>query len=117
MTVVEITRTNISQIIADNQCVIIDFWGPACPACTSFGSIFIDFSKSHKDICFAAVNTATEQELAEIFAIRAVPTLVIYKNQIKVLTLPGALPIPGLSALIKQLRELDTEQFVKDNQQ
>jgi thioredoxin 1 len=58
---------------------------------------------------FAKVDTEDQQELAQYFNIRSIPTLMIFRDQVGIYSQPGALPEPMLRELIDKARALDMD--------
>ena len=87
--------------------MIIDFWAPWCGPCRSFAPIYEKVSENHSDIVFAKVNTEEEQDLAEHFQIRSIPTLMIFREQVVLFAQPGMLSESQLEQVITQVRSLD----------
>lgn len=106
-TAVELTKDNFNDIIDNNDLVIIDFWAEWCGPCKSFAPVFEAAAEKYDDIVFAKVNTEEQQELAGMFQIRSIPTLLIFKEQVVVFSQPGAVPESGLEQLVDNAKELD----------
>jgi len=108
--VVEATKENFSEIIENNDKVIVDFWAPWCGPCRSFAPIFEKTAEANPEAAFVKVNTEQEQELAAHFQIRSIPTLMVFREQILLFAQPGMLPESSLTDLLVKVGELDMEQ-------
>ena len=106
---IELTKDNLHEVIDNNAIVIVDFWAEWCGPCKSFAPTFEAAAEDHEDIVFAKVNTEEERELAGMFQIRSIPTLMVFKEQIVVFSQAGALPASALTELVKNAQELDMD--------
>ena len=106
---IELTQANFSEVIDNNDLVFVDFWASWCGPCKSFGPVFDAAAEQNKDAIFAKINTEEQQELAQMFQVRSIPTLMVFKEQIVVFSQAGALPAPGLDQLINNAKGLDME--------
>ena len=113
MATTNLTKDNHSEIIENNEIVIIDFWAPWCGPCQTFGPIFEKISEQHDDVFFAKCNTQDEQELAGAFRIRSIPTIMAFKQGALVFNQSGMLPEAALNELIEKVRELDMTELEK----
>lgn len=89
--------------------VLIDFWAEWCGPCKRFAPVYEKVSESNPDVVFAKVDTEAEPELAAMYGVRSIPTLVAYRDGIPVHSQAGALPQPVLEDLLSQVRALDME--------
>jgi thioredoxin 1 len=89
--------------------VLIDFWAAWCGPCRQFAPVFERVSEKNQDVIFAKVDTEAEPELAQMYGITSIPTLVAYRDGIPVFGQPGALPERALEDILTQVRELDME--------
>jgi thioredoxin 1 len=110
MATMELTADNFKDTIENNDIVLIDYWAEWCAPCLVFGPIFEKASKNHEGIVFGKVDTEKEGELASVFQIRSIPTLMVFKEGIMVFAQPGLLPEPALEELIGKVKELDMEE-------
>jgi thioredoxin 1 len=110
MAVVELTKENFEQVVTSNPTVIIDFWAPWCGPCKGFAPVFERVAEEHPDVVFAKVNTDEEQEIAQHFQIRSIPTLMVFRDQIIVFSQPGALPQNALEQVVEKAKELDMQE-------
>jgi thioredoxin 1 len=113
MAVVELTKENFEQVVTSNSTVVVDYWAPWCGPCRGFAPVFEKVSEKHSDIVFAKVNTDEEQEIAQHFQIRSIPTLMIFREQIIVFSQAGALPQGSFEQLVDKAKALDMDEVRK----
>lgn len=90
--------------------VFVDWWAPWCGPCRVFGPIFDRVAEKHPGVVFAKVNAEEHPDLAVSFGVRAIPTLMIFRDGILVFSQTGAMPEEALHALAGRVRDLDMEQ-------
>jgi len=72
--------------------VVVDFWAPWCGPCKMMAPAFAQAATQlEPKVRFAKLNTEDEQAIAAQFAIRSIPTMMIFKNGKQVASQPGAL--------------------------
>jgi len=104
---IDLTAENFEKTVNDNPMVIIDFWAPWCGPCKGFAPVYEKASETHPDVVFAKVNTDEQQELAGSFAIRSIPTLMVFREKVILFEQAGALPGQALEQVISQAKSLD----------
>jgi thioredoxin 1 len=109
MAVIDITKENLEDTVLKNPTVVIDFWAPWCGPCRGFAPVFERVAEANPDIVFAKVNTDEEQEIAEHFQIRSIPTLMVFRDKIIVFSQPGALPQSALEQVLEKSKALDMD--------
>ena len=105
----EITLDTLPAVVAENDIVLLDFWAAWCGPCRMFAPVFERASAAHPDIVFGKVDTEAQQQLAGVFGITSIPTLVAFRSGIVVFAQPGALPATALDELIAAVRALDMD--------
>lgn len=79
MSVVNITKENFeSEVLKSKVPVLLDFWASWCGPCKAVSPIIDEVSKeviSSAKVC--KINVDEEDELATLFKIRSIPTLVV----------------------------------------
>ncbi len=104
----EITEKTFEQTIGQGI-VLIDWWAAWCGPCRAFAPIYERASANHPDIVFGKIDTEAQPGLAAAFEIRAIPTLMAFRDGILVFERAGALPAAALDKLIEQVRALDMD--------
>ncbi len=110
MATVELTKDTFEETILNNDTVLIDFWAEWCGPCRSFAPVYEKLSAEYPEVVFAKVDTEDQQQLAQTFSIRSIPTLMIFRDQIGIFSQPGALPEPALQGLVEQALALDMDE-------
>jgi thioredoxin 1 len=114
MATIELTKDNFEEVVTKNDIIIVDFWAPWCGPCKGFAPVFEAASEKHTDVVFAKVNTDEQQDVAGHFAIRSIPTIMVFREQVVLFSQAGALPGEALESIVTQAKALDMKQVRED---
>ena len=76
--VIKITKTNFhDEVIESKKPVLLDFWATWCGPCQMLAPVVEEVAAERPDITVGKVNVDEEPELATVFRIDSIPTLVL----------------------------------------
>ncbi len=111
---IALTTEKFAETVEQEGIVVIDFWASWCAPCRMFAPTFEAAANKHEDIVWAKVDTEAEPEIAGALNIRAIPTLMIFRDGILVFAQPGMLPARVLDDVVAKTRALDMAQVRKE---
>lgn len=109
MATVDLTAEDFEKTVTAPGITLVDFWATWCGPCQQFGPIYDKASDANTDVTFAKVDTDAQQELAGAMGITSIPTLMAFRDGVRVFSQPGALPAPALDEVITAVRGLDMD--------
>lgn len=113
MPTIELAKENFADVVGGAELVLVNFWGPRCRLCRMFEPVFEEASQRHLDAVFGKVDTETHSQLAAIFRVMSLPTLVVMKEGFVIYARSGNLPEKDLEDLLTQARALNMDEVRK----
>lgn len=91
--VTELNESNFDSFVESNHLAIIDCWAPWCGPCRRMGPIIEELAAELEGkVGIAKLNTDENRAIAIRFNINAIPTLLVFKDQVLVDELVGLRP-------------------------
>jgi thioredoxin 1 len=103
--VTELNESNFDSFVEQNKIALVDCWAPWCGPCRRMGPIIEEVAAEVQSwVGVAKLNTDENQAIAVRFGINAIPTLLVFKDQLLVDSLVGLRPKEDIIEYLNNLQ-------------
>lgn len=100
MTPIHVTSATFEQeVLASEVPVLVDFWAAWCPPCRLIAPVLDELAERHDGrLKVAKVDVDSDPDLAGMYRVSGIPTLILFEDGVPARTLVGARPLAALEA-------------------
>ena len=80
MSVIKLKKDNFSEIVTDNETVLIDFYADWCGPCRMIAPMIEEIAEEREDILVGKINVDDAPRIAEQFGVMSIPTLIVLRD-------------------------------------
>ena len=91
----------VDDVLNQKGVVVVDFWAPWCGPCRMVAPIVEEIARERNDIKVGKVNVDEQPELAKLFGIESIPTIVLVQNRRTLTGFVGAREKEDLTKLVE----------------
>ena len=102
--VLELTNSNyLSKLLTSDKPVLVKFWASWCRPCRTMTPEFSKAAQTFKGkVTFAEVNVDTQKQVAQVYQIRSLPTMILFRKNKIIKKSIGSLKQKQIEALVKK---------------
>jgi len=102
MSVIAVNNEDFESVVLQNEkTVLVDFWASWCGPCKMLAPVLEQFAAAHPELEIAKVNVDENPDLAMIYRIASIPSLMVFKGGKMVKQAVGYHSIDALEELVK----------------
>ena len=101
MSVISVTKDNFESVKASEKTVLLDFYADWCGPCRMVSPLVDEIAEEHPEYLVGKINVDEQGELAAVFGVTSIPTLVVMKDGKTVSQSAGARPKNQILDMLK----------------
>lgn len=101
MSVLKINKDNFEQVKKSDKRVLLDFYADWCGPCRMVSPLVDEIANEHPEYLVCKINVDEEPEMASIFDVFSIPTLVVMENGKVINKSAGAKPKNAILQMLK----------------
>ena len=81
MAALKLGKSNFKEVIRDKEGIaLVDFYAQWCGPCKMLSPVIDELAEEREDVVIGKIDVDLESELASIYNVQSIPTLIVFKD-------------------------------------